>query len=62
MAKKKNEYQSLVIFNEKLTTEEVKKLMSHKGPISYPNTEHNRIEIAKHIDNNLKNLRKKANN
>lgn len=49
---------TLTIWNTQLTPIEVKKLMSYKGAIQYPNTEHNRKAIAAHMDKHLTKLRK----
>jgi hypothetical protein len=49
---------TLSTFNGELSEEEAKKIVSFKGQVMYPNTEHNRKIIASVIDKKLKALRK----
>lgn len=58
MASKKSTVKTLTIFNSKLTVSEAKQLIKHKGPIMYPNTEHNRKAIASAIGHTLNKIRK----
>lgn len=56
---KKTKVKSLTNFNNNLTIEEAKALLAHSGPISYPNTAHNRKVIADLIHKQLKKMQKK---